>query len=254
MVKVVIPIYKEAFSDLEKQSFLQAYKVLQAYPLVVVKPASLDLSALSQAYPKLTFVSFDDSYFHGISGYNRLMLSKDFYRCFLDCSYILIHQLDAYVFRDELKEWCERGYDYIGAPWLQRPIYRFPLISGFMKLRHRYQQAKGKPSKQDLYNKVGNGGLSLRKVDSFYRVAGEHGERIAYYLSRKRYHLYNEDVFWAIEPNDFLYPSAQEAIRFSFDKYPNYCYQLNHRQLPFGCHSWYKWKMKHFWKHFIAFQ
>ncbi|MFR5941126.1 MAG: DUF5672 family protein [Parabacteroides merdae] len=50
--------------------------------------------------------------------------------------------------------------------------------------------------------------------------------------------------FWATEANGFTYPKVKEAIRFSFDKYPGYCYKLNNRQLPFGCHSWYKRKMK----------
>ena len=31
---------------------------------------------------------------------------------------MLIYQLDAYVFKDELLNWANKGYDYIGAPWL----------------------------------------------------------------------------------------------------------------------------------------
>ncbi len=181
------------------------------------------------------------------------MLSTCFYERFLDSSYILIYQLDAYVFRDELKEWCEKGYDYIGAPWLQRPVYRLPLISGIMSSIHTYQKAKKKPSKQDLYNKIGNGGLSLRKVTSHHRVTCEQEERIHYYLTQERHHLYNEDVFWATEAQGFTYPEVKDAIRFSFDKYPSYCYQLNGKRLPFGCHSWYKRKMRKFWIHFIPF-
>lgn len=253
-VKVVIPIYKRTLSDLEKRSLVQAYEVLHSYPLVVIKPYSLDLSELKEEFPKLTFTSFDDNYFKGISGYNRLMLTPDFYERFLDSRYILIYQLDAYVFRDELKDWCNKGYDYIGAPWLQKPIYRLPVISSLMHLVHLYHKYKGKPSKQDLYNKVGNGGLSLRKTDSHYRVACKQADSIAFYLSQKRHHLYNEDVFWATEAQGFLYPEAMEAIRFAFDKYPDYCYKLTNQQLPFGCHSWYKRKMKKFWMNFISFQ
>lgn len=254
LVKVVIPIYKATFSPEEKRSFLQAYKILKAYPLVVIKPESLDLSGLTDAYPSITLVSFPDFYFRGISGYNRLMLSRCFYERFLDCDYILIYQLDAYVFHDSLKDWCERGYDYIGAPWLQRRIYQRPILSGIMRLIHAYHKIKGEPSKQDLYDKVGNGGLSLRKTSSHYRVTHEQEERIRFYLSRKRHHLYNEDVFWATEAKGFTYPSAREALRFAFDKYPAYCYQLNHCQLPFGCHAWYKRKMRSFWVRFIPFQ
>ena len=155
LVKVVIPIYQASLSQQERKSLSQAYKILRMYPLVVIKPNHLDLSELVTEFPKLSFISFADSYFKGISGYNRLMLAKEFYESFLDCTYILIYQLDAYVFRDELREWCNKGYDYIGAPWLQRPVYKLPVISGIMHLIHSYHKFRGKPSKQDLYGKIG---------------------------------------------------------------------------------------------------
>ena len=59
--------------------------------------------------------------------------------------------------------------------------------------------------------------------------------------------------FWATEANGFTYPKVKEAIRFSFDKYPSYCYKLNNWQLPFGCHSWYKRKMKKILDGFYSF-
>jgi hypothetical protein len=250
LVKVLVPVYKPVLSDEEKCALQQMYKVLNKYPLVVIKPESLDLSFLTETYPLLTFHSFEDACFEGIAAYNRLMLSEQFYASFSDTRYILIYQLDAYVFRDELAQWCDKGYDYIGAPWLKKPLYDRPLVSGMMKCIRRYDQRRGKPNKQMLYNKVGNGGLSLRKVESHYRATRQYGEQIDYFLKQKRSHLFNEDVFWATVP-DFSYPEAKEALRFSFDKYPKYCYRLNNNRLPFGCHSWYKRKMKRFWASII---
>lgn len=53
----------------------------------------------------------------------------------------------------------------------------------------------------------------------------------------------------------FTYPKVKESdSAFPFVKYPGYCYKLNNRQLPFGCHSWYKRKMKKFWMDFIPLQ
>src|SRR3546814_12069713 len=63
--------------------------------------------------------SFDDGYFKDISSYNSLMMSSAFYQSFLEYKYILIHQTDAFVFNNELKEWCEKDFDYIGDPWLR---------------------------------------------------------------------------------------------------------------------------------------
>lgn len=252
LVKVVIPIYKNTFTPLEKRSLRQVYEVLYSYPLVVIHPETLDLSALREEYPRLSFSAFEDAYFNGIHGYNQLMLSPLFYERFLDSTYILIYQLDAFVFRDELREWCAKGYDYIGAPWLRKPIYDMPVIRQYMDLAYWLQRRMHIPSKQDLHYQIGNGGFSLRKVESHLRILREPPERIARYRERD-HHLYNEDVFWANEPLDFIYPTVSEALRFSFDKYPAYCYKLTKGQLPFGCHAWYSRKMRRFWKPIIRF-
>lgn len=44
------------------------------------------------------------------------MLSAEFYDRFAAYEYVLIYQLDAFVFADRLAEFCQMGYDYIGAP------------------------------------------------------------------------------------------------------------------------------------------
>ena len=207
LVKIVVPIYKDTFTVLEKRSLRQVYEVLCAYPIVVIHPESLDLSSLRKEFPRLSFSAFENAYFKGIYGYNQLMLSTLFYERFLDSSYILIYQLDAFVFRDELKEWCEKGYDYIGAPWLRKPIYDMPVIRQYMDLAYWLRRRAHKPSKQDLHDKIGNGGFSLRKVESHLRILREQPASLVRYRERN-HHLYNEDVFWANEPLDFIYPTV----------------------------------------------
>jgi hypothetical protein len=250
---VVIPIYKTELSGLEIKSLKQAYTVLSSFKITIIQPESLNLTFLKKDFPELAFISFHDSYFEGIHGYNKLMLSSVFYEQFLSYKYILIYQLDAYVFKDELSAWCNREFDYIGAPWLKKQIYTLPVIKEFMRFVHWHKQLRSKPSKQSFYDKIGNGGLSLRKVESHYQATFTHRERIDYYLSQKRSHFYNEDIFWATEVPEFKYPTPLEAIKFSFDKYPAYCFKLNNGELPFGCHAWYKRKMKKFWKPIIGF-
>jgi hypothetical protein len=252
-VKIVIPIYKNELSELEKKSLKQVFKVLGAYPITIIKPFSLTITSLNNYLSKVEVLNFANEYFSGIPGYNRLMLSEEFYETFADCRYILIYQLDAYVFSDCLSEWCSKDYDYIGAPWLRRPIYNLPLIKQWINIKHFINKKKGKLTKQDLYNKVGNGGLSLRKVESHLRVLREQRNQVNEFANHKHYHLFNEDVFWATQPKNFHYPTAMEAIQFSFDKYPAYCYRLNKKKLPFGCHAWYKRKMRSFWKNIIGF-
>ncbi|MDR0894551.1 MAG: hypothetical protein LBN06_04535 [Prevotellaceae bacterium] len=251
LAKVIIPIYTAQLTRYEHISLTQVCRVLSAYPLVVVKPKGLEIDNLLQELPALTTESFDADYFRSVSSYNRLMLSTEFYQRFADTQYILIYQLDAYIFRDELAEWCHRDYDYIGAPWLVRPMYRFPLFVFTSWLKRQYCTLLGMPNSQVTHFKVGNGGLSLRKVSSHLRCTAELQPVIRTYLSYKKNHIFNEDVFFSVEVNrhgmGFRYPDYHEALLFSFDKYPALCYRLTGGRLPFGCHGWYKRKMKQFW-------
>lgn len=257
-VKVLIPIYKTTLNRLERMSLQQAYRVLQDYPLVAVKPRGLDLSPLLKEFPRLETEDFDDGYFKGISGYNRLMMSAEFYSRFADVRYVLIYQLDAYVFRDELQLWCGKGYDYVGAPWLVRPLYKFPLFVFTSWLKRKYCEVFHRPNSQQSNFKVGNGGFSLRKVESHLEAVTRLKSVVEHYLAHPGNHIFNEDVFFAVEVNrqgmHFSYPDYREALEFSFDKYPALCYEWNGRRLPFGCHGWYKRKMKKFWFAMLGLQ
>ena len=116
-VAIVIPVYKEYMDRYEEISFHRALEVFSAYPVFLVGPKGIS-GRNYHKLKKLDIFYFDDKYFKGISGYNRLMLSLDFYETFLDYNYILIYQLDAFVFDNNIMDWCLLGYDYIGAPWL----------------------------------------------------------------------------------------------------------------------------------------
>ena len=117
LAAVVIPIYKTTMTTYEKFSFQQCLKVLGNHPIVIIKPHNLSLDHLLFEYPNLQFLSFDARYFQNVLSYNRLMLQVSFYQEFINYKYILIYQLDAFVFQDQLKNWCQLNYDYIGAPW-----------------------------------------------------------------------------------------------------------------------------------------
>lgn len=78
------------------------------------------------------------------------MSMKAVYKAFAKYEYMLIAQLDAVCFRDDLDEWCGKDYDYVGAPWchLCKHVCRTDQYRSEEKL-------------------VGNGGLSLRKIQTF---------------------------------------------------------------------------------------
>jgi hypothetical protein len=252
LVKIIIPLYKSDLERDENLSLKQCCSILSSYPIVIAKPESLDVNRLHQQYPQLEIESFPDEYFQSLESYNRLMLSPVFYERFIDYEYILIYQLDAFVFRDELEAWCRKSYDYIGAPWI--PKGRF-----WKEIRDTFNHLIGNNKRvlqRSIYYKVGNGGFSLRRTRSCFQITNNETQLIQTYLqpTLKNKKYIPEDVFWALEPHrhhyDFSTPDYKEALLFSFDKYPKKCFQLT-KTIPFGCHAWNRKKMFPFWESYI---
>ena len=143
-VAAVVPVYLKTPENDEKLSLLQTKKILGKYPIILVCPESLDVSEYQFLTDKTE--RFADKNFKGVKAYSRLCLDVKFYERFKEYDYIFICQPDGWVFRDELEEWCEKGYDYVGAPWFE----------GF----------DGADENSKMLTEVGNGGMSLRKVKS----------------------------------------------------------------------------------------
>lgn len=269
-IAVVIPVYKPTLSDDEKLSLQQCLRVLGKYPMLLVCPQGMDTSTYdlikTNKFQKQTFAH---QYFTSIDSYSRLMKSPSFYECFCDFDYILIYQLDAWVFCDELEEWCKKGYDYVGAPWFDH--YR---------------------SHEEGHNLwlVGNGGLSLRRTKKFLSLTtlitqlqpftrikscqqvfeSEYhsirdlprclihcmGPWIGTNSFRHIHKKLQEDGFFCegLSGSDYQLhvPNPKEAAFFSFERSPKYLYEeVTRGKLPFGCHAWRKYQYSTFWKHYI---
>lgn len=143
---IIVPIFKSELSSDETISLKSTRRYLSSHEIVFTAPRGLDLFHVIQNEECIE--RFDNQYFNGIKGYNLLMTSSQFYERFKKFSHVLICQLDCLVFHDELTIWCKKGFDYIAAPWF-----------------HRFED---NPS-GGLW-RVGNGGFSLRNVESHLRV------------------------------------------------------------------------------------
>lgn len=214
-IAIVIPVYRE-LKDFEKISLQQCLRVLGEYPMVLLAPESMDVTHYLALWP-FAVERFDDASFQGTSSYSKLLLSQRFYQRFQSYTYILIHQLDVFVFSDRLKNFCSKGYDYIGAP-----VPRW----GWQEVR----------------NRVGNGGCSLRKVSSCLRVLSElPPDR---FFSSLRRGDRPEDVYFAgcagYPYLHFRAPTLKEALDFAVDYEIFRCYRKLPQWLPFACHAWQK--------------
>lgn len=229
-IAVVIPVYKELADPDEKYAFWQCTEVLHRYPIILASPQSLNTSYYEALTDKpLLIQRFEDAYFKSIEGYSRLLTNKHFYETFDHYDYILLYQLDAWVFKDELHYWAEKQYDYIGAPWLEAP----PITSGKKPLINLSKK---------LVNKVGNGGLSLRKISSHKKWS---------FWATWMFKLLpkNEDIIWTLFV-PLKKPSSKEALYFAFERNPAQSFELTQHQLPFGCHAWQKYQPD-FWRRYI---
>lgn len=246
LVAVTIPIYKSEIDKYELISLTQCIKVLSKHPIIFFAPNSLDTSFYeSFCKDKISFriERFDDEFFTGIPGYNKLMLSKQFYQRFTSFEHILIYQLDAFVFRDELEYWCKKGYYFIGAPYTFVDLDTYPI-----KFLTKYRTVLKFINRIGLgiysYRHVGNGGLSLRHISKTLRLLRLCSKSASNWKSLMEDNFF---MYWG----NLLFPYFQlapekEAAKFSIELHPQKTYEMIGEKLPFGCHAFLKHD-KDFW-------
>lgn len=261
-VVIVIPVYKKYIdlNALELHALKQVSNVLGQYPFSFVVPENFLVEEYLEIFKRsdIQIKRFNTKYFDSVKSYNKLCLSKEFYRAFCNYDYMLLFQTDAYVFRNELEMWVQSGYDFIGAP---------------------FHENNDLPFDETTWS-VGNGGFSLRSIKKCKKIA----EKLSVYrivlsmlniLFIKRFLIklfqkiniekfavidkvvmnkLNEDCVFGKFSNHFIrgfkVAPLTAAIKFSFESHPSLLFQINHEQLPFGCHAWDKYEPE-FWLKFI---
>jgi len=262
-VVIVVPISNRSeLTPGEESSLKHLREYLGRYDIFIVAPEGLDVE-----FSGLKIKRFSAKYFGSVANYQRMVMSSEFYKVFGDYEYMLTYHLDALVFSDQLLAWCEKGYDFIGAPWVKH---------------------EGSPNNGTIYEgKVGNSGFALKKIDTFIRLfdSNDYAYNVFNFWMRKhgnksffRKLIYMPSFFlgffkrfngvkwevanWARSEEVFLLtrathylstymvPEVGEALKFSFEIVPKYCYELNDSKLPFGCHAWERYDKK-FWEPYL---
>ncbi len=227
-VVIVTPIYKrlEDLKCSEKASLVQLHKELKRYDICFIAPEKL--KGKIENYD-IRVEYFPNSCFDSVRAYSRLLLTEDFYNRFSTYEYMLLYQLDAFVFSDRLQEFCNMNYDYIGAP--------MPIWTGWKNM------------------KVGNGGFSLRKISSCLRVVKQKKEIYAR-TGMEEECEWDEDKFFGLCGADkdiyFSVPDTKTALKFAieYDVMKSYD-KLSMDNLPFGCHAWSKARYWRIWEPYL---
>lgn len=215
---IVIPVYKTELSYNEEVSLQQCLKILNKYDIYAICPEEVSVNFGDE----VQCIEVKKECMISRKAYSNYVLSLEFYDIFKAYDYMLLYQLDAFVFADRLMEFCSLEYDYIGAPWL-------------------YGMECHVLGKQLWY--VGNGGFSLRKIKAFREWIRLYSNDVEYGKM-----LLLEDQVIASYGSEYLRIAPVEvALQFAFNLNPVECYERNNNELPFGCHGWYKFEPE-FWK------
>jgi hypothetical protein len=237
-VVVLIPVYKAEMDAFECYAVEHSLKVLAGQDIVFVGPRGLDMETTTRRFGSFPCMAFDDVFFASVQGYNRLLLSVDFYQSFSDYEFVLILQTDAIVIRDELSYWCKQPFDYIGAPWPDG--YELFVNMG------RFDGVNGKKVK--VY--VGNGGLSLRRVRKCVALLKEFGEEVNVFNRTGS----SEDLFFSVMgalSYDFVIPNEITASRFAMELKPSFYHAVNGGLAPMGGHAWWVYEPE-FWRGYLV--
>jgi hypothetical protein len=264
-VAIVVPVSdREQLTQDEQISLRHLWRYLAPYDKFLIAPKGRNLR-----FDGMQTIGFSRKYFGSPHAHNQLLYMTRFWEKFRDYKYVLMYQLDALVFRDELLMWCATEVDYLGAPFLH--CEDSPWVTS---------------------PRVGNGGFALMKVDSVLRVlhARRRKEPHTYWsdlVARNRRYLkplkrlarvvsrtadatadgpgwreivklesrdFANDLFWsdrAVEYiSDFKVASFEEGLRFAFEVAPRTCYAMNGHRLPFGCHAWGRYD-RSFWEPYL---
>jgi hypothetical protein len=267
-VAIVVPVsLRPELSPDEQTSMRHLLHYFPHYDKYLIAPRGLTMSSFDQFRIK----RFSRKYFGSGKAHNRLTYARSFYRAFQDYEFIFFYHLDSLAFSDQLPQWCKAGLDYIGAPWL--PCSDTPWVDrarvgngGFTlvrvdaALRVLHNRYRLEPVQWwiDLIDRnarvlepIAN---FLRKL-SLPRLRALDAPRATWsQIDNPTEHGLNNDIFWADHAVRYLpsfkVASVEQGLRFAFEAAPRTCFEMNHHQMPFGCHAWTKFDRK-FWEPFL---
>lgn len=213
---VVIPVYKADLDKYEQMSLQRLSQVIKtSFDIVLVMPEGLNIESYNNIYPgKINTLALNKQYFCNRKGYSYLCETTQFYECFSDYKFMLIYQLDGWIFKNDLNRFIKMDYDYIGAPWKQSLA---------------------------IPRTVGNGGVSLRKISKFIEICK--------WLDPKdineKYAAQIEDIFFCLYvkkklKDKFNIAPVNVGLDFCIDKNPTYWMSESKGKLPMCVHAFQK--------------
>lgn len=231
-ILTLVPIYMEELSGNDKRSLDEIYEKLKVVPLEFIAPANLDREWYRCTYPDIPIKSFEQWNKKSLQDYNDLLMTSEFYRAFDKYEYVYIFQTDARFLgtEEQLLSFVDMGLDYIGAPWGRdgmRFIKRVIPGAGHSKLLRKLEG--------EVIARVGNGGVSLRKVSAMIHFLESHKKELSEWEKA-------EDLFigyyGAKHPNSIALADVETAYSFAMEM--DMEEHIKSGRIPMAVHKWEK--------------
>ena len=274
---VVIPHHRETFTQNEEVTLVNITSKLADWSIYLVVPDNLNLNNIYMTLKRIgrnvRIIQIRHEYLSSWRNYNRFCINAEFYKLFNAYKYMLLCQLDVWIFKDTLQYWLDKNYDYIGAPWpsskSKKKILRIwdKLLSLLLVLRISQFNPEYVPV-------GGNGGLSLRNINAHIKILEDPMYRpnwnifvkcLFHYFIRLRFvtlfififkffggignpkqffvsEEFNEDVYISSLLSLFqkAFKVAPPRVSKHFAVESNIKYELSKmKALPFGLHKWH---------------
>lgn len=213
----------------------------------------------------------EDRHLTGVESYNAMLLQPWFYKLFQSWDYILIFQLDAWIFRDDLQKWVDSDYTYVGAPWtgcfgddtpdtgvgngglslravgemgriLSSPEFRCRPVFRGRELLHRSSVLRGYKG----YELKDRSRLFCRRLAAYTAMNWGWHNTLKYYVELNVQEDWIVSVYAKRVYPWIRIPDMKEAAGFAIETNPRITSERFGVECPFGCHAWEKYD-KAFW-------
>jgi len=264
-VAIIVPLPSPVLGADDKVSMRHLRAHLDHYDKFLLVPRGMEVEM-----PGFSVIDLDHKHFGSAANHNRMLYLPEFWELFSDYEFVLMYHLDALVFSDQLLDWCDKGYDFIGAPFIQCSdspwvkvervgnggfaLYRVPSVLKVLWNRYRQRPSKYYEDHHWKWIEMQRKILKPLRASVPQSLRGELTAPLRKTVKRLDHIEANElgnDSFWADEAARYLpgfkVAPFDEGLRFAFEVCPPLCLERNGGEMPFGCHAWARYD-KTFWQ------
>jgi hypothetical protein len=268
-IAIMVPLPRPDLKKDEEISIRHLRAHLDHYDKFLLVPRGM-----KAGLPGFGRVELDRKHFGSAVNHNRMLYLPSFWMKFADYEHVLMYHLDSLVFSDQLTEWCDKGYDYIGAPFIRcgdSPWVREDRVGngGFALYRvgsvlrvlwKRYRQRPSRFIEDHCWRWIELQKRMLKPVRSaipqwMRGAVTDPLRRTVKRLDHTEAVNLGNDGFWADEAGGYLpefkIAPLEEGLKFAFEVAPRVCFERNGGRMPFGCHAWTRYDRSFWEKHLI---